>query len=76
MNQLSMSPTNTVFALVRKLSSASKLEQLNRSNIRILEADITDVQALKVTFYDCIRSLTDLNIVGGCEGRRNNRRQP
>ncbi|KAH8119550.1 hypothetical protein DFH11DRAFT_1565648 [Phellopilus nigrolimitatus] len=47
-NQLSGSPHNTVFALVRNKNTVQKLEALARSNIHILEADITDLKALKV----------------------------
>jgi len=45
--QLSASPENTVFALVRSKSTANKLEALNARNVHILEADIVDVPALK-----------------------------
>ncbi|KZP04396.1 hypothetical protein FIBSPDRAFT_941025 [Athelia psychrophila] len=46
--QLSLKPENTVFALVRSLSTSQKLAALDAKNIHILQADITDVAALKI----------------------------
>ncbi|KAL5524047.1 hypothetical protein ACEPAG_8220 [Sanghuangporus baumii] len=46
-NQLSQSPDNTVFGLVRNKKTADKLVALGRRNVHILEANITDVKALK-----------------------------
>lgn len=48
-NQLSAKPENTVFALVRSLATSQKLVDLKAKNVHILQADITDVPALKVT---------------------------
>ncbi|KZP29917.1 NAD(P)-binding protein [Athelia psychrophila] len=49
-NLSSANPENTVFALVRSLSNSQRLAelQLKAKNIHILEADITDVAALKI----------------------------
>ena len=47
--QLSDSSNNTLFAIVRNKANATKLEELGRSNIHILEADVTDYKALKVS---------------------------
>ncbi|KAG1771261.1 hypothetical protein EDD22DRAFT_1030092 [Suillus occidentalis] len=46
-NQLSADSKNTVFALVRSKATANKLAALGRRNVRIIEADITDNEALK-----------------------------
>ncbi|KAG2155705.1 hypothetical protein DEU56DRAFT_724660 [Suillus clintonianus] len=46
-NQLSADSGNTVFALVRNKATATKLEELGRHNVHIIEADITDTKALK-----------------------------
>ncbi|KAL5528167.1 hypothetical protein ACEPAF_7303 [Sanghuangporus sanghuang] len=46
-NQLSQSPDNVVFGLVRNKKTADKLGALGRRNVYILEADVTDVKALK-----------------------------
>ncbi|KAF7983093.1 hypothetical protein HWV62_24023 [Athelia sp. TMB] len=46
-NQLSAKPENTVFALVRSLATSQKLADLKAKNVHILQADITDVPALK-----------------------------
>ena len=46
--QLSDSPENVVFALVRSQSSAESLRGLGKKNVHVLEADITDFAALKV----------------------------
>ncbi|KAL5484929.1 hypothetical protein ACEPAI_7571 [Sanghuangporus weigelae] len=46
-NQLSQSPDNAVFGLVRNKKTADKLLALGRRNVYILEADVTDVKALK-----------------------------
>ncbi|KAL5507014.1 hypothetical protein ACEPAH_6470 [Sanghuangporus vaninii] len=46
-NQLSQSPDNVVFGLVRNKKTAGKLVALGRRNVHILEADVTDVKALK-----------------------------
>jgi len=45
--QLSLKSENTVFALVRTRTNTQKLAQLSTKNVHILEADITDVNALK-----------------------------
>ncbi|KAJ7143583.1 hypothetical protein C8R43DRAFT_1199124, partial [Mycena crocata] len=45
--QLSADQKNTVFALVRKESTATNLKSLPGKNITVLEADITDTKALK-----------------------------
>lgn len=47
-NQLSANPANVVFALVRNLDTTAKLKQLGRNNVHILQADVTDYNALKV----------------------------
>lgn len=47
--QLSSQPQNTVFALVRTKANSQKLLELDAKNVHVLEADITDVKALKVT---------------------------
>lgn len=47
--QLSTPSDNVVFALVRSAKTAGKLETLTRPNVHIIEADITDVKALKVS---------------------------
>ncbi|KAK0617009.1 putative short-chain dehydrogenases/reductase [Immersiella caudata] len=46
--QLSLAPSNTVFALVRNPSSATSLNQLaaQHPNLHIIQADITDPQSL------------------------------
>ncbi|KAI5120303.1 hypothetical protein M0805_005807 [Coniferiporia weirii] len=46
--QLSSASDNLVFALVRSKKTADKLVKLARPNIHIVEADITDLKALKV----------------------------
>ncbi|THH08382.1 hypothetical protein EW145_g2740 [Phellinidium pouzarii] len=46
--QLGSSPENIVFALVRNKKTADKLIALSRSNVHIVQADITDVNALKL----------------------------
>ncbi|KAG1757029.1 hypothetical protein EDB19DRAFT_1900586 [Suillus lakei] len=46
-NQLSADSGNTVFAIVRSKTTATKLVELGRPNIHIIEADITDNKALK-----------------------------
>ncbi|KAG1773984.1 hypothetical protein EV702DRAFT_1047992 [Suillus placidus] len=46
-NQLSADSRNTVFALVRSKATANKLTELGRRNIHIIEADITDNDALE-----------------------------
>lgn len=48
--QLSAQPQSTVFALVRTKANSQKLFELNAKNVHVLEADITDVKALKVIF--------------------------
>lgn len=51
MRQLSANPDNTFFGLVRDKASTEKkvaAELPGRSNIHILQADITDYDALKV----------------------------
>lgn len=45
--QLSQKSENIVFALVRTKSNAQQLTELDARNVHILEADITDVKALK-----------------------------
>ncbi|KAH7930465.1 NAD(P)-binding protein [Leucogyrophana mollusca] len=47
-NQLSAESANTVFALVRNKPTAHKLAALGRPNVHIIQADITDNEALKV----------------------------
>ncbi|KAI1849748.1 hypothetical protein JX266_004697 [Neoarthrinium moseri] len=50
--QLSANPANTVFGLVRDKGAADKkyqAEGLSRKNIHILQADVTDYDALKAT---------------------------
>lgn len=47
-NQLSNDSGNTVFALVRSKLTADKLVELARSNVHIIEADITSTKDLKV----------------------------
>jgi saccharopine dehydrogenase-like NADP-dependent oxidoreductase len=39
---------NTVFALVRSKANEQKLVEMGAKNVHIIEADITDVKALKV----------------------------
>lgn len=46
-NQLSADSGNVVFAIVRKKATETKLVELGRKNIYVLEADITDVKALE-----------------------------
>ncbi|KAJ7776875.1 hypothetical protein DFH07DRAFT_951488 [Mycena maculata] len=46
--QLSADPKNTMFALVRNKTTATRLESLPGKNITILEADITDPKALEI----------------------------
>ncbi|KAJ6598604.1 hypothetical protein B0H10DRAFT_2179110 [Mycena sp. CBHHK59/15] len=46
-SQLSSDGKNTVFAIVRNKATATKLNDLPRKNIIVLEADITDPKALK-----------------------------
>ncbi|KAH9895817.1 NAD(P)-binding protein [Cubamyces lactineus] len=48
-NQLSKDVNNVVFGVVRNTQSATKLLELqkSRSNVQVLEADITDVPSLK-----------------------------
>jgi hypothetical protein len=41
---------NTVFALVRSRKNDQKLVEMGAKNVHILEADITDVKALKVIY--------------------------
>ncbi|KAJ7198046.1 hypothetical protein B0H12DRAFT_1206696 [Mycena haematopus] len=50
--QLSADPKNTVFAIVRNKTTATQLAALSRNNITILEADVTDAQALKRAAQD------------------------
>ncbi|KAJ6541767.1 hypothetical protein B0H19DRAFT_1212872 [Mycena capillaripes] len=45
--QLSANNKNTVFAIVRKKATATSLIDLSRSNVTILEADVTDAKALE-----------------------------
>ncbi len=49
---LSADPTNTVFALVRNLSTSNQLQDLvtghPHKNIHIIEADTADINAIKV----------------------------
>lgn len=47
-NQLSNDSGNTVFTLVRSKLTADKLVELARSNVHIIEADITSTKDLKV----------------------------
>ncbi|EGO05292.1 hypothetical protein SERLA73DRAFT_174375 [Serpula lacrymans var. lacrymans S7.3] len=46
-NQLSANSANTVFALVRNKATATKLVELGRSNVYVIQADITDNKTLK-----------------------------
>ncbi|KAJ7361143.1 hypothetical protein DFH08DRAFT_366475 [Mycena albidolilacea] len=46
--QLSANSENKVFALVRNKATATKLKNLARNNITILEADVTDGKALQL----------------------------
>jgi len=46
--QLSEQTENLVFALVRSEKTATRISELGRSNVRILEADVTNYEALKV----------------------------
>ena len=48
-NQLSQNPSNVVFALVRKLETAQKVLAISRPNIHVLQADISNVNELKVS---------------------------
>ena len=52
MKQLSDTPSNKVFAIVRNLGTATQLVDLKagRSNLYILQADIKDHKALAVFF--------------------------
>ncbi|KAJ7082538.1 hypothetical protein C8R43DRAFT_909667 [Mycena crocata] len=47
--QLSADSQNTIFAIVRNKTTATKLNLLPQKNITVLEADITDVKALNAT---------------------------
>jgi saccharopine dehydrogenase-like NADP-dependent oxidoreductase len=47
---LSLKSENTIFALVRTKANTQKLAELGTKNVHILEADITDVKALKVIY--------------------------
>jgi NAD(P)-dependent dehydrogenase (short-subunit alcohol dehydrogenase family) len=57
--QLSLNPSNTVFAIVRSPATATKLQQLasQRPNIHIITADITDPSSL-VSAAAAISTLT------------------
>ncbi|KAJ7185018.1 hypothetical protein C8R46DRAFT_1300796 [Mycena filopes] len=44
--QLSADAAKTVFAIVRNKSTASNLTELGRSNVVVIEADVTDAQSL------------------------------
>ncbi|KAF8204506.1 hypothetical protein K438DRAFT_1820020 [Mycena galopus ATCC 62051] len=46
--QLSVNSQNKVFAIVRNKAAAADLHGLSRNNVTILEADVTDAQALKL----------------------------
>ena len=48
-DKLSKDSTNTVFALVRKLETSQRVTALNRPNIHVLQADITNLSELKVS---------------------------
>jgi len=50
--QLSATPENTIFALVRSKSSVNKIEALNAKNVHVVEADIVDTKALKAVASD------------------------
>ena len=50
-NQLSRNPSNVVFALVRKLETSQRVTAINRPNIHILQADITNLSELKVSVF-------------------------
>jgi saccharopine dehydrogenase-like NADP-dependent oxidoreductase len=45
---LALKPQNIVFALVRSKANSQKIAGLGAKNVHVLEADITDVKALKV----------------------------
>jgi len=46
--QLSANSENKVFAIVRNKATATRLYDLSRNNVTILEADVTDANALKL----------------------------
>jgi hypothetical protein len=53
LNQLSSNPDNTIIGIVRRKAATDERvaqELQGRSNIHILEADMTDYNALKVRF--------------------------
>jgi len=56
-NQLSSNSANTVFALVRSKKTAHRVIELNRSNVHILQADITNYQELTAAVQE-VSSLT------------------
>ncbi|KAJ7665063.1 hypothetical protein DFH06DRAFT_1390325 [Mycena polygramma] len=47
-NQLSANEKNTIFAIVRNKTTATHLNKLSRKNVTVLEADVTNAQALKL----------------------------
>ncbi len=49
--QLSGLPKTVIFAIVRNEGTAKALRELGRANVHILEADITDHLALKVSMH-------------------------
>ena len=46
---LSNDPENKVFALVRSKKTIREADKLDKPNVHILEADVTDWKALKVS---------------------------
>jgi len=54
--QLSESAENVVFALVRDRQTSTRVTALGRSNVHILEADITDFKALKKAAEDASKT--------------------
>lgn len=47
--QLSTNPENTVFAIVRTKNNSQSLTDMKAKNVHIIEANITDFKALKVS---------------------------
>lgn len=47
---LSKNPENTVFAIVRDKQTIREAEKLEKSNVHILEADVTKWETLKVVY--------------------------
>ena len=51
-DKLSKDSSNTVFALVRKLETSQRVAALNRPNVHIFQADISNVSELKVSVFN------------------------